>query len=264
LVKVELQDEGRVSIEVDDSLTSKTVARDIRLQDSTDSASALIVAVAIDELLRATWAELSIKQEPTEPSAPSPSPKEPEKIAPASEEVESNLPSHRLALEGAVDAYVEGSVFFGANIVYGSSFLGRMEWSAFAGPRVVRAKNASDIGQVRADAVTFGAGLGAPVIATEAFFFGPEVALAATHAWFRGRVASPGESGAQAEEFQGWALTARAGLGARVHWGGIFLGAATRVGYPVVALTVLDDAGVVGGMTGLEWSNGIALGWGWR
>lgn len=264
-VRVELLEGHRVKIEVDDALTQKTVARDIRLDSPTDSASALIVAVAIDELLRATWAELSFKQEPPQESGPEALPSEKQKAgAPRPGDTETQgFPSQRLALEGAVDAFVEGSVFFGANIVYGRSFE-KIEWSAFAGPRLVRAKNASELGEVRADALTFGAAVSMPLIATKAFYFGPELGLAASHVWFRGRAESTPDSPAEEDEFQGWGLTARGGLGARVHLGAAFVGASVRVGYPLLALEVRDDSEVIGGMTGLEWSNGLSLGWRWR
>lgn len=262
LVKVALQNENRVRIEVDDALTNKTVARDIRLQDPDDNASALIVAVAVDELLRATWAELSIKQPPPE-STPAPT-QSPPPSAPGAESEDARLPAHRVALEGAMDAFVRGSVLFGANIVYGSSIFGKTEWSAFAGPRAVRANNASDLGQVRAEAITFGAMFSVPLLATNQFYFGPELGLSMTHAWFRGRAQSTADGLASDDEFQGWALTARGGLHARVHIGGAFIGAGTRVGYPLSALEVRADSEVVGGMTGLEWSNGLSWGWGWR
>jgi hypothetical protein len=262
LVKLELLEGSRVRIEVDDSLTDKTVARDIRLEDPKDSASALIIAVAIDELLRATWAELSIKEAPPkEPERAPLEPPEPQASRPPTKSDPAGFPVHRVAVEGALDAFVEGSAFFGANIVYGSSFFGRLEWDAFAGPRVVRAKNASQLGQVRADAVAFGAEVGLPVIATSDFYFGPELGLGLMHAWFRGQAESNAERPATGSEFQGWSFTARAGMGARLHFGGAFLGAATRVGYPLLALEVRDDSGVVGGMTGLEWSSGLSLGW---
>lgn len=259
LVKVELDAESRVRIEVDDTLTNKTVARDIRLEDPKDNASALIVAVAIDELLRATWAELSIKKDP--PKDPPPAVPEPPPPPRAEESKIARLPTHRVAVGGALDAFVEGSVFFGANIAYGSSFWDKFEWSAFAGPRVVRAKNASEIGQVRADALAFGAELGLPVIMTEAFYFGPEIGVAMMHAWFRGQAESSAEAPVTDDELQGWGLMARGGIGARLHFGGAFIGAGTRVGYPLLALEVRDDSGVVGGMTGLEWSSVLSLGW---
>lgn len=49
-----------VEIAVGDSLTNKSVSRTIRLETKLESSSALVIAVAADELLRATWAELSL------------------------------------------------------------------------------------------------------------------------------------------------------------------------------------------------------------
>lgn len=264
-VRVELLDPGRVRIEVDDSLTDKLVSRAIQVDDSTESSSALIVAVAVDELLRATWAELSIKRQKLQ-ERPAPS-SESERETQSQERVNPSfgeLPSHRIALGGAVDAYVVGSVLFGANVVYGSAIGDAIEWDAFAGPRVVRAKNASELGQVRADALAMGLRLRAPLMRTSRFFFGPVLGVAATHAWFRGRATTDAQVAATDEEFQGWAVTGRVGLDARLHLGSAFVSAGTSVGFPLLALAVTDGTEVVGGMTGLEWSNGLSLGWWWQ
>lgn len=63
-------------IELDDRLTHKRVARDLSLQNIPANGRALAVAIAIDELLRASWAELSLKSaaqpdsEGEQPTAP--------------------------------------------------------------------------------------------------------------------------------------------------------------------------------------------------
>ncbi len=264
-VRVELADPTRVRIEVDDALTNKVVSRQIKVEDSTESASALIVAVAIDELLRATWAELTIQEEKSSPEREV-TPRRQVHADPivAPKPVVFRLPSHRISLQGALDAFVVGSVFFGGNFVYGSSIGNVFEWDAFAGPRVVRAKNASDLGQVRADALSMGLALRAPLIKGSAFVFGPEIGLSATHAWFRGRAEETDEMTSSGGEFQGWAVTARGGVDARFVLGSAFVSGATRIGIPLVALEVTDGQKIVGGMSGLEWSNGLSLGWWWQ
>lgn len=60
-----------VSIEVHDALTKKRVLRDIDMTDVAVDARPLAIAVAAEELLRASWVELALQDAP-EPSRPPP------------------------------------------------------------------------------------------------------------------------------------------------------------------------------------------------
>lgn len=57
---------GVLVIELDDRVTAKRVARDLSLAKIPENGRALAVAIAIDELLRASWAELELAPRPTE------------------------------------------------------------------------------------------------------------------------------------------------------------------------------------------------------
>jgi hypothetical protein len=61
LVRVEGRDELAV-IELDDRVTHKRVARDLSLRGIPANGRALAIAIAIDELLRASWAELTLRR----------------------------------------------------------------------------------------------------------------------------------------------------------------------------------------------------------
>ena len=72
-----------VAIEVDDYTTGKRIARDVRLARIPAGGVALAIAIATDELLRASWAELILlRRAPTPPAAelvsPPAPPSEPE------------------------------------------------------------------------------------------------------------------------------------------------------------------------------------------
>lgn len=60
---------GALVIELDDRVTAKRVARDLSLSKIPENGRALAVAIAIDELLRASWAELELAPRPVEPSS---------------------------------------------------------------------------------------------------------------------------------------------------------------------------------------------------
>jgi len=59
LVELEARDD-MVVIELDDRITHKRVARDLPLRTIPANGRALAIAIAIDELLRASWAELTL------------------------------------------------------------------------------------------------------------------------------------------------------------------------------------------------------------
>jgi hypothetical protein len=55
-------DDARVVIELDDRVTHKRVGRDLTLSSIPANGRALAIAIAIDELLRASWAELTLRR----------------------------------------------------------------------------------------------------------------------------------------------------------------------------------------------------------
>lgn len=70
-----------VLIALDDRLTRKRVARDLSLASLPENGRALAAAIAIDELLRASWAELTLRKE-RPPVAASPPPEQPPRAPP--------------------------------------------------------------------------------------------------------------------------------------------------------------------------------------
>lgn len=76
-IVLQQRDEALVMVQVDDHATDKRAARDVSLRKIPSSGVALAIAIAIDELLRAGWAELMLRPraepavvEPPKPSAP--------------------------------------------------------------------------------------------------------------------------------------------------------------------------------------------------
>ena len=73
------QSESVLVIELDDRMTQKRVQRDLSLLKVPESGRALATAIAVDELLRASWAELTMgnARPAPEPAAPLPAPEPP-------------------------------------------------------------------------------------------------------------------------------------------------------------------------------------------
>ncbi len=257
LVTLTTQGQDLVRVEIRDSLTDKTVSRSIELGGSDAGSAALIVAVGADELLRATWAELSMRKAQGETDPP------PEQIQTPPEgekDPHVKLPSHRLALHGSVDVYAQGSTFWGADLSYGSHFGDVIEWTLFCGPRFSRDAEASSLGEAKAEAVSFGLSFLFPVVRAGSFFLGPALSVASTHAWYRGS-ADPANADVEEGEVNGWGVVVRGGAEMRLHRGRFFFGARTSLGAPVVRLLITDGSENIGGIAGMEWSSALGLGW---
>jgi hypothetical protein len=267
VVTSRLLDGDRVRIEVDDSLTKKRVSRDVSLKDPKDPSSALIVAVAIDELLRATWAELSLERRasPEQESDSSGSEEPPLVSAPAHEAASAAvLPRQRFGLGVTIDFYPRASSFWGGDVIYGRAVSDRVEWTVQFGPRIARSGRASSLGEVQAEAVTMGGVVGVPLVRQRQLAFGPELSLQASYAWFRGRGERSTEVPIESGEFRGWSVAAGVGFSLRVLLDSAFVSFSTRAGAPLLALEVTDDDGLIGGMSGLQWNNQFHLGWWWK
>jgi hypothetical protein len=84
VVELELTDASVLRIDLDDRTTDKRVERSLRLTRVPPSGRALAAAIAVDELLRASWAELSLpRAEPEPPPAAQATPELPEVPEPA-------------------------------------------------------------------------------------------------------------------------------------------------------------------------------------
>ena len=63
-------DDVATSISVDDGVTKKRVARDLDLRSIPADGRAMMIALALDELLRASWAELTLIDAPVKTPVP--------------------------------------------------------------------------------------------------------------------------------------------------------------------------------------------------
>jgi hypothetical protein len=110
------------TIEVRDGVTEKRVARDIDLSALPDDARALGVGVAADELLRASWIELSLEGAPKPKSPPPPAV---EKVVEKSLRVERERHS-AVAARAALEGHTGGLLLVGGDLGFRHAFTNAM------------------------------------------------------------------------------------------------------------------------------------------
>ncbi len=137
-----------VRVGVHDSVTEKSLSRDVDLEHVPSDTRALTVALAADELLRASWAELAIASQ-----AP-PHPPPAEVLATVRDAIPSSARSSRAAfgVAAAIDAYATGTVLLGADVVAAFWFVPRLRIEARFGVRSALTTTSAD-GDVAANAL---------------------------------------------------------------------------------------------------------------
>ncbi len=112
--------EGSPTIEVLDVVTSKRVARSVDLRSIPPDGRDLALAVAADELLRASWAELALV------NAPPPTVPVPEPVHRAVEASVRPRPPAPISKSGEIGVLLVGEVFTGGQAQWGAD--ARMQW----------------------------------------------------------------------------------------------------------------------------------------
>jgi hypothetical protein len=157
-VRLDSPDHPWVNIDIQDAVTNKRVLRDIDLRAVASDARALVVAQAVDELLRASWVELTLS------TAPKPAIPPPPAITRAIE-VPSNKPAERLQVLGARFAsefYTGGVRLLGADAHVDLWLSERFALSIALGMRLGPRESAAH-GSVSVSALTAGTDLQMPL-----------------------------------------------------------------------------------------------------
>ncbi len=139
-----------VRVEVHDSVTRKALTRDVPLDTLARDTHPLTVALAADELLRASWAEIALAS-----SAPLDAPAEVvatvrETLKP--EPAMAHPPRAALGAAAAIDAFGTGTVFLGADLVAGLWLVPRVRIDVRFGARSALTESGPD-GSVAATAL---------------------------------------------------------------------------------------------------------------
>ncbi len=246
---------ARFSLEVTDSVTHKRVGRDLALDRLPPDGRAFALAVATEELLRATWAELALR------STDSPEPTAPPEVRAVVEKSEpkTSEPPRPVGLGGrlAFEHFLGGQTHYGVDL-FGVVPLGRVA-GGFATVGVRRALSVqAPHGAIGASAVSGELGL------SLSFWRRASMELSAfvSARLLRLDFEPEAESGATASSQHGLVVTSRAGLGfAFGKLGSVRAYSALGAGLPLKSFSASDAGVTVTGASKLELfaSTGLAL-----
>ena len=246
---------ARYSVDVTDSVTQKRVGRDLVLDKLPADGRALALAVAAEELLRASWAELALRGVH---SAGTVAPPEVRAVV----EKSAPLPPSR-ARYTAVGARLAFERFLGGQTHYGADLFGAVPLGRVAGGLLA-------VGARRAlsEQAPHGS-LGATALSVEAgvslvFFRRPALDLGAFVSGRLLRVSFEPEAddGAIARAKSGLAVTSRLGFSFAFGSPGLVRSYTTLgAGIPLKSFSASDTGGVISGVSKLELfaSTGLAL-----
>jgi hypothetical protein len=253
VVRIVLHDGNSVGVTVDirDALTEKRVSRDIDLSHVPSDGRAFAIAIATDELVWASWAELGLERSRRRAVPP--------EVAHGVEEALPAPPRRQLRLgaRAALERFAGGQTHIGGDGAFGFGLgrVRRLHGELSAGLREGLITSAPH-GDVLASAAGFGATLRYTLVQAPRAELA--VAFGARAAWVRlqGRAIA----GAIDDELAGWAIYTRAGVTGAVRiTGPLWLELGAGAGAPLRALEATDANTVVTGVSGVELPVHVAL-----
>jgi hypothetical protein len=243
-----------VSVEVRDAVTEKRVSRDVDLAPVPADGRAFAIAIAVDELVWASWAEIALAKAHR---APTPKPPPREVVA----GVEHELPrareaSSELVLRFAAEHYGGGQTHLGGDAGVLLPLAPRFTLDFDAGFRQGLGVSAPD-GRVLSSAVGASAAIRFALLHGLAGDAGASLGARLAVTRFRGAAVTT----AHDSEVSGLTAFARFGAFGSLRLGGAFhLDATAGAGAPLRALEATDDGRVVTGVSGLELYGTLGIG----
>jgi len=246
---------ARYSLDVTDSVTKKRLGRDLSLEKLPADGRALALAVAADELLRASWAELALRGVH---SAQTAAPPEVRAVV-----EKSALPPRPLRRYTALGARLAFEHFLGGQTHYGADLFGVVPLGSVAGVLLaVGARRALSVqaphGSIAATALAAEAGLSLTFFRQRGLDLSAFVSARLLRLSFEPE-ASPSVT---AEARSGLAATSRVGLAFAFGSPGLLRSySALGAGLPLRSFSAADSGGTVTGASQLELfaSTGLAL-----
>ncbi len=250
-IRLERPDDGEVVsvlIEVRDAVTDKRVGRDVSLADVPEAGRALTIALAVVELLRASWIELRLRRAPA-PARPVPAAVEEVVEEVEAEIAESGPPANGLGLAGLFEHSVGGLTQVGGALRYQRWLIDELAIGLSAGGRYGLPMR-SDQGRIETMALSGGLDLRVAFSPRrEVFYVGVDVSARLLVL----RFAATGEAGFRGGEATDVGLSVRAAFLGRVRIAdALGVEASIGVGVPVIALVAEDGDGPVGGLSTFE------------
>jgi hypothetical protein len=254
-----------VTVTVRDAITGKLLARELPLASVPRDARPLTVAVAVDELLRASWVELALQD------APAPRRAVPREIgalaarpaavgAPMSDERQRRELRGELGAGVAAEHFGGGTVQAGIDVVARGAPVALLSISVALGLRSGGTVHAAD-GKIRSTALDADVGveLALPPRARRG-----ELALAIDGRVIRARFSGEPRPDAQGGDAAATAIYLGAGLRARVRLSRLFgLSLAGGFGVPLHAVEIFDGRTRVAGLSGPLLALALAGWWRW-
>jgi hypothetical protein len=259
LARVSIEQVGlgsaRYSLEVTDSVTHKRVGRDLSLEKLPADGRAFALAVAAEELLRASWAELALR------GVHSPQTAAPPEVRAIVENAERRprAPSRFLALGArlAFERFLGGQTHYGADL-FGVAPLGEVAAGLFAvGARRALSESAPH-GSIGGSALSAELGLSLMFLRRGGLDLGAFVSERLLRVSFEPEASV----GSAASARSGLALTSRVGLGLAFGSPGLLRSyTALGAGLPLKSFSASDGGQTVTGASKLELfaSTGLAL-----
>jgi hypothetical protein len=244
-------------LEVTDSVTNKHISRDVRLDALPADGRNFALAVASEELLRASWAELALQRA----RPPEPPPRVEQPPPPSPPRAVSAPPTARtyggVGLRVAFEHFTGGQSHLGADLFVHLPLHRRLAFQASLGARRGLSVTAPH-GTIASSAVGADAGFAVSLLRRSAFETAAFVAARALLLTFTPRATTDAEAVSE----RGVAATARGGLS-------FALGAPGRLrsytalgaGAPLRSFSASDSGEVVTGTSGIELFGATGLAW---
>ncbi|WP_438021946.1 hypothetical protein [Sorangium sp. So ce233] len=247
-VTIRVSPQGVAAVRVDDEVTHKRLERTVEVAGLQDDGRALSIAIAADELLRASWVELTLKRRAAAASAEPVPPAVRASVDERREATDAGGGAARateIGLRATLAAYGGGQVQLGGALFFRRDVLPWLAGSMFVYGREALPASAA-LGTVLGHAAGGGASLSMYLARTARARLGVEAAAEVGYVVFEGRP----EGGASGSSFGGPTAFGSLGVTADVDVRPVRFGASVGALAPLMMVEALEGDAVVTGMGG--------------
>ena len=239
----------QVTVEIRDAVTEKRVSRDVDLSSMPPDGRALAIAVAADELVWASWAEIGYRGTKRRTKAP------PQVVVAVEQNLQPPPTAVRVGAQLAAEHFAAGLTQIGADALCALPLAQRLRLKIAAGARQGLSVHAPD-GRVESTATAAALDVGLLLLKSQRTEL--SWTLGSRFAWIH--LQGEGDAGALGNSLNGLTVYARTGLGAALHLGSsMWLEFGAGAGLPLRAIEANDSGRRITGVSGLEQSAFLSL-----